>query len=149
LADKFKALEPSMHQMIRTAVVLLTVLVLAACGQNRQETEQEAPPIEQQVQQLQLRLDALERRHAQDIEDVRTDLKNVLTYMNIALQNIAEQNLQEGPAAPEEDPKEENGLKRSLEQNLRMLLDLSREMINRLERELDQSFQKDEQQGRN
>jgi hypothetical protein len=138
-----------MHQMIRTAVVLLIVFVLAACGQNRQETEQEAPPIEQQVQQLQLRLDALERRHVQDIEDVQTDLKNVLTYLNIALQNIAEQKLHEDPATPEKEPREENSLRRSLEQNLRMLLDLSREMINRLERELDQSFQKGEQQEKN
>jgi hypothetical protein len=138
-----------MHQMIRTAVVLLIVFVLAACGQNRQETEQEAPPIEQQVQQLQLRLDALERRHVQDIEDVQTDLKNVLTYLNIALQNIAEQKPHEDPATPEKEPREENSLRRSLEQNLRMLLDLSREMINRLERELDQSFQKGEQQEKN
>jgi hypothetical protein len=148
--NQINRMESAMHQtFIRTAVLLLIVLVLSACGRNGTETEQAAPPIEQQVQELRTRLDGLEQRHAQDIEDLRTDMKNVLTYLNIALKNIAEQELQEAPGAPGEERKEEGSLRRSLEQNLRKLLDLSREMIDRLERELDQSMQKGEQQRTN
>jgi outer membrane murein-binding lipoprotein Lpp len=126
--------------LFQAAALLLAMFVLAACGRNGNE-----PDLEQQVQELRIRIDALEQRHAQEIEDLRIDLKNVLTYLNIALDNLAARELQE---APDAERKEESPLKRALEENLRTLLDLSREMIDRLERELDRSMQRERPQGK-
>jgi hypothetical protein len=139
-------MELIMRQMvIRSVVPLLALLVLfvvPACGRNGTEAEQAQPTTEQQVQDLQSRLEALERRHAQDVEDLRTDLKNLLTYLNIAMQNLADQ--KPGESLPPGEGKEEGSLRRSLQENLKKLLDLSREMIDRLERELDQSMRKEQ-----
>jgi hypothetical protein len=126
--------------LFQAAALLLAMFVLAACGRDGNE-----PDLEQQVQELRIRIDALEQRHAQEIEDLRIDLKNVLTYLNIALDNLAARELQEAPDAERE---EESPLKRALEENLRTLLDLSREMIDRLERELDRSMQRERPQGK-
>jgi predicted small lipoprotein YifL len=146
--NHIKIMEPIMRQMvIRSVVLLLVLLTLPACGRNGTEALQAQPTLEQQVQELQSRLDALERRHAKDVEDLRTDLKNLLTYLNIAMQNLADQKPGEGQAPPSEG-KEEGSLRRSLQENLKKLLDLSREMIDRLERELDQSMRNEGRTGK-
>lgn len=130
--------------------LFLTVLCIAlVAGCSNQEPEQvqgvqlqaEVTELETQVSDLEEEIQALRQdvanlamRHEQDIEALRSDLKNVLEYLNIALDRLAG-NKDLGQEL--EDAKDSAA--RALRDSLQQLLDMSKEMIERLEKEIEGS----------
>ncbi len=125
----------------------LCIALVAGCsGQEREQVQDvqllaEVSELQTQVNDLEEEVRALRKdvanlamRHEQDIEALRSDLKNVLEYLNIALDRLAG-NKDLGQEL--EDAKE--SATRALRDSLQQLLDMSKEMIERLEKEIEGS----------
>ncbi len=109
----------------------MLLLLTAGCGNGSSETRnQETASLEQQVQTLQERLNGLEKQHQEDIQALQKDLKNVLEYLHITLKSMSGEKPAEQPGLGEQ-------ARESLRENMQKLLDLSKEMIEKLERELE------------
>lgn len=95
------------------------------------DLEAQVSEMEEEIQALRQDVANLAMRHEQDIEALRSDLKNVLEYLNIALDRLTrnedlEKNLDDlGKSAT-----------RAFKESLQQLLDMSKEMLERLEKEI-------------
>ncbi|MFW6324188.1 MAG: hypothetical protein ACOC0U_03915 [Desulfovibrionales bacterium] len=125
---------------MRRFILLLPfmALLLAGCpGEEEVPTpETTAESVSERLSELENRFLELEQRHERDIDTLQENLKNIMQYLQITLENVSKI-----------EQESENGIgstaKRSLEENLQKLLDLSKRMIDKLEQELNESLQRE------
>ena len=113
-------------------LLLLAALVLtAACNDNERtlDTRVADQALLERIQTVELRLVELEKQHAQDITALRSDLKNVLTYLETALDKLADQEKTFGQSADE-----------TLEKGLEELRQKTRDLLDTLQKELDEAL---------
>ncbi len=70
------------------AILLCFLLVLAACSNG---TAQDGEEVQARMQALENRVAELEKKHAEDIEAMRQDMRSILRYFDIALDNVDRQ----------------------------------------------------------
>lgn len=71
-----------------TAILLCAFLVLAACSNG---TAEDGEAVQQRLQALENRVAELEKKHTEDMEAMRQDLRSILRYFDIALDNMDRQ----------------------------------------------------------
>ncbi|MEG6549698.1 hypothetical protein V6C53_05605 [Desulfocurvibacter africanus] len=71
-----------------SAMLLGILLVLAACSNGTAKDDED---VQARLQALENRVAELEKKHTQDMEAIRQDLRNILRYFDIALDNMDRQ----------------------------------------------------------
>jgi ABC-type enterochelin transport system substrate-binding protein len=70
------------------AMLLCFFLVLTACSNG---TAQDSEAVKERLQTLENRVAELEKKHTEDMEAIRQDLRSILRYFDIALDNMDRQ----------------------------------------------------------
>ncbi len=115
---------------MRIPVILLgTFLILASCSGG---TDQADPTIQARMEALESRLTALEKKHEQDVQALRNDMRSILQYFDIALKNADRQGT----------------MSESLRRNWEELKRETERLLDKLQRELDGFRNPEGNQGR-
>ncbi|MFO8032023.1 MAG: hypothetical protein R6U22_05730 [Desulfohalobiaceae bacterium] len=135
---------------MRLKILVLTLLpffLLLSCTQEQelsaeelQELRTELQQTKQELQDLRQEVQELRQKQLQGLKDIRQDLEQVVKYMQISLDN-----LEQAPSQEQEDP----GPREQMEKSLQKFLDLTDQLLEKmkqeLEKELDPSKPKQEQ----
>lgn len=74
---------------MRIPVILLgALLVFASCSDG---TAQGDPALKARIEALENRLATLEKKHEEDVQAMRNDMRSILRYFDIALENVERQ----------------------------------------------------------
>jgi len=102
-----------------SALLLGLFLVLASCSDG---TAQRTEELQARVQALETRLAELEKRHEQEVQTLRQDMRNILQYFNIALENMEKR----------------DSMSESLRRNWEALKQETRRLMDKMQQELEE-----------
>jgi len=120
--------------------VILLILVLG-CGPRESqvqtrltELEESVASLSDQVQTMNSRIQDRMDETDRQLNSLRADLKNILQYLNLSLENLQK-------TARNDDGALSEAARDAIRQNVDRLLDLSGKVLDRLEKELEQGLE--------
>jgi septal ring factor EnvC (AmiA/AmiB activator) len=133
--------ESSMRRFL-LSLVLLCVFLGCSPGESRDqsrlaELEKSIASLSDQVQGMQSRIEERMADFDRQLDDLRTDLKNILQYLNLSLENLEQ-------ASRGEDGTLSESAREKIRENVDRLLDLSDKVLDRLEEQLEQGLEQKE-----
>lgn len=127
--------------MNRLLLPLLLLPLFLGCGSRESqvqtrvtELEESVASLSDQVQNMNSRIQDRMEETDRQLNSLRADLKNILQYLNLSLENLQ-------TTARHDDGTLSESARDAIRQNVDRLLDLSGKVLDRLEKELEQGLE--------
>ncbi len=133
-----------MRIIMNLALGLCLFFFLTSCSSWSYQNEKQLETLQTEVEALNTQLEALKGevgelrlRHDEELRDLRTDLKHVLQYLNVSLENLSR-------SKSETEESLKDSVQKTAEESLQKLLELSKKLLDKLETDLEKGLGSEE-----